>query len=43
MKVNGTHAKEVAIYFLDKTTERYTPQMVAKTVVQAKSLLKGRI
>lgn len=38
-KVNGTHAKEVAIYFLDMTQDRYTPAIVAKTVVQAKHLL----
>lgn len=38
-KVNGTHAKEVAIHFLDMTQERYTPAIVSKTIVQAKSLL----
>ena len=40
-KVNGTLAKEVAIYFLDMTQERFTPYMVSKSIVQAKSLLKS--
>lgn len=41
MKVDGTVAKNIAIHFLDRTTDRYTPSIVAKTVIQAKSLLKS--
>lgn len=41
MKVDGTSAKNIAIHFLDRTTERYTPAMVAKTIVQSKSILKS--
>lgn len=41
-KVNGTLAKDIALYFLDMTTDgRYTPTVVAKTVIQAKSLLES--
>ena len=41
MKVNGTIAKEIAIHFLDRTQERYTPSMVAKTIIQTKSIMKS--
>lgn len=40
-KANGTVAKDIAIYFLDMTTDRYTPSMVAKTIIQAKQLLES--
>lgn len=39
-KANGTHAKEVAIHFLNATTDgRYTRLMIAKTINIAKSIL----
>jgi hypothetical protein len=40
VKANGTHAKDIAIHFLNNTQERYTSAMVAKTIVQAKKLLE---
>ena len=40
-KANGTIAKDIALYFLNMTTDRYTPSMVAKTVKQAKQLLEA--
>jgi len=40
-KTNGTDAKDIAIYFLDLIEERYTPSMVARTIVQTKSILKS--
>ena len=39
-KANGTHAKDIAIYFLDATTDKYTPAIVRKTIMQAKQLLE---
>lgn len=37
---NGTHAKEIALHFLDTTTDgRNTPYVIAKTIRQAKNLL----
>ena len=41
VKANGTIAKDIALYFLDITTDRYTPSIVAKTVRQAKQLLEA--
>lgn len=38
-KVNGTHAKEVALHFLDVTEQRYTSAIIGKTTNQAKTLL----
>ena len=41
-QANGTHAKDIAIHFLDLTTDgRYTPSVVARTINTAKSLLKS--
>lgn len=37
--VNGTHAKEVALHFLERTQEKYTPAMVKKTIGQVKTLM----
>lgn len=39
--VNGTHAKEVALHFLERTTERFTPAMVKKTIGQVKTLMSS--
>lgn len=41
MKVNGTVAKDIAIYFFDATNTRYTPSIISKTIVQAKHLLEA--
>lgn len=42
VKPNGTDAKDVALHFLKITgVERATPAIVAKTIVQAKSILKS--
>ena len=41
VKANGTVAKDIAIYFLDMTQERYTPAIVSRTVGQAKNLLES--
>lgn len=38
-KENGTHAKEVAIYFLDKTQDKYTPAIIAKMINQVKNIM----
>lgn len=40
-KANGTVAKDIALYFLDLTTDRYTPSVIAKTINQAKQLLEA--
>jgi len=40
-KTNGTDAKDIAIHFLDLTTERYTPSIVAKTINQTKIILNS--
>lgn len=40
-KANGTIARDIALYFFEKIDKRCTPSMVAKTVVQAKSLLSS--
>lgn len=41
-KVNGTDAKTIALHFLNHTTDgRYTPAVIAKTINQAKSLLRS--
>lgn len=40
VKVNGTHAKDIALHFLEATTdERLTPAVISKTIRQAKNLL----
>ena len=39
IKANGTHAKEIALHFINLTNGRATPQIMKKTVSQAKSLL----
>jgi Holliday junction resolvasome RuvABC DNA-binding subunit len=39
--MNPTHAKEIALYFLDLTQDKYTPNIVARTVIQAKALLSA--
>lgn len=41
MKADGTIAKEIAIYFLDKTADRFTPSVVAKTIIQTKTILES--
>lgn len=41
MKANGTHAKDIALHFLDKTSQRYTPEIVGKTIKQAKGILES--
>lgn len=42
VKPNATDAKDIALYFLKETgVERMTSQIVAKTVIQAKSLLSA--
>lgn len=38
---NGTDAKDIALHFINLTTGRATPQMMKKTIVQAKSLLSS--
>jgi hypothetical protein len=38
---NGTHAKDIALHFVDRTTGRATKAIMAKTVTQAKSLLES--
>jgi hypothetical protein len=39
---NGTDAKEVALYFLNETTDgRATSAIIAKTISQTKSILKA--
>lgn len=38
---NGTHAKDIALYFLEKTEQRYTASIIARTVNQAKTLLSA--
>ena len=37
--VNGTHAKETAIHFLERTQERYTPAIIRKTISQIKTVM----
>lgn len=42
VKVNGTDAKDIALHFLKATgVERTTPAIIAKTIAQAKSILKS--
>lgn len=41
VKANGTFAKDIAIHFLNSTTDRYTSSMVGKTIIQAKQLLES--
>lgn len=41
VKANGTIAKEVAVYFLEMTNQRFTPSIMSKTIVQAKQLLEA--
>lgn len=39
VKANGTDAKAIALHFIEQTTGRATPNIISKTIVQAKSLL----
>lgn len=40
IKVNGTEAKDIALYFLDMIgTERYTQTIVGRTIRQVKSVM----
>lgn len=41
MKVDGTEAKDIALYFFDATNQRATPEIFSKTIIIAKSILKG--
>ena len=41
MKANPTVAKDIAIYFLEATDQRYTPSIIAKTIIQAKAILEA--
>lgn len=36
---NGADAKDIALHFIDMTTGKVTPSIMAKTVTQAKNLL----
>ena len=38
---NGTHAKEIALHYLNATDQRATPSIMVKTVSQAKSILSA--
>lgn len=38
--VNGTDAKDIALHFIELTTGKATPSIIAKTIQQAKNLLK---
>lgn len=38
---NGTHAKDIALHFINVTAGRATPAIMKKTVNQAKSLLRS--
>lgn len=41
MKINGTTAKDIALYFFLATDVRYTSSMIAKTINQVKALLEA--
>lgn len=41
VKPNGTDAKDIALHFVNSTTGRATPQIMGKTINQAKSILKS--
>lgn len=41
MKANPTVARDIALYFLEATDQRYTSSIIAKTVIQAKSILEA--
>ena len=41
VKPNGTDAKDIALHFISLTSGRATPHIIAKTITQAKSLLKS--
>lgn len=41
MKMDGTEAKDIALYFFDATNQRATPQIFSKTIIIAKSILQG--
>lgn len=41
IKANGTEAKDIALHFLEVTEGRYTQAIIAKTINQAKNLLKA--
>jgi hypothetical protein len=38
---SGTDAKDIALHFIKLTTGRATPSIMAKTIIQAKSLLSS--
>jgi Holliday junction resolvasome RuvABC DNA-binding subunit len=38
---NPTHAKDIALYFLELTQDKFTSEIVARTVKQAKALLSA--
>lgn len=40
-KANGTEAKDIAIHFVEETTGRATPQIMKKSIIQAKILLES--
>ncbi len=40
-KPNGTDAKDIALHFIKVTTDRTTPSIIARTIIQAKSLLSS--
>lgn len=41
-KANGTEAKEIALYFINATSDgRATPAIIAKTISQTKNILKA--
>lgn len=41
VRANGTHAKDIALHFVNSTTGRATKNIMVKTVQQAKSLLES--
>jgi len=41
VKPDGTKARDIAFYFFDKANLRTTRSIIAKTITQAKSLLKS--
>jgi len=41
IKANPTQARDVALYFLDLTSDRITPQIVARTVKQVKDVMEN--
>lgn len=41
VKANGTHAKDIALHFVQLAEIRTTPQIMGKTIKQAKTLLEN--